>query len=152
MHHAIGYLLALMRSRLRATGDGGGAAYADDASPPDHAAGAASTIPCTFVHTWPLSTIGCISSDRAASLRQLADGGAGVRRGGSKKDGGGGVDAGGSGGRGVSRLHLQWLGLHAFVVVLRRKHARYGASHPHSAERAELGLGARGGGQLGKTA
>jgi len=51
VHHAIGYLLALMRSRLRATGDGGGAAYADDASPPDHAAGAASTIPCTFVHT-----------------------------------------------------------------------------------------------------
>jgi hypothetical protein len=58
VHHAIGYLLALMRSRLRATGDGGSAAYADDASLPDHAAGAASTIPRTFMHMatqhhWP---------------------------------------------------------------------------------------------------
>jgi hypothetical protein len=70
------------------------------------------------------------------SDRKLADGGAGVLRGGSLKDGGG--NAGSSAGRGVSRLHLQWLGLHAFMVVLRRKHARYGALFSLSAERAEL--------------
>jgi hypothetical protein len=36
----------------------------------------------------------------------------------------GGDAAGDGGGRGVCRLHLHWLGLRAFVVVLRRKHTR----------------------------